>query len=240
MGLNERLLFCKIEDLVVKTIIAGEHIISNATEMFCPFPRYNCFELFGFDVLVDSRLEPWLLEVNLTPALACDSPLDQKIKANVVADLLSLAGVMSMDHRQSEPNQIKKSSVAYTGAPSVHNGLLTKMKSQRRPGKSQGPAPRQQLEGGERSQGQNPGQSAGSKEERLCLRETVDENSRRNFFKRVFPSVDFPYYKQFFEEERPLNHFLDKKLFGKKRLELASAKSQAEKMPLFMQVARQE
>ena len=99
MGLNDKLLFCKIEDLVIKTIISGEHVISNATDMFCPFPRYNCFELFGFDVLVDSHLEPWLLEVNLTPALACDSPLDQKIKANVVADLLSLAGVMSMDHR---------------------------------------------------------------------------------------------------------------------------------------------
>ncbi len=65
----------------------------------------------------------------------------------------------------------------------------------------------------------------------------MEEYGRRNFFKRIFPTVDFPYYKQFFEEERPLNHFLDLKLFSKKRLEIASAKIQAEKMPLFMQIA---
>lgn len=52
----------------------------------------------------------------------------------------------------------------------------------------------------------------------------MEENNRRNLFKRIFPTVDFLYYKQFFEEERPLNHYIDKKLFGKKRLELASAK----------------
>lgn len=95
MGLNDVLLFCKIEDLIIKTIISGEHVINNATEMFCPYPRYNCFELFGFDVLVDNKLEPWLLEVNLTPALGCDSPLDQKIKSNVIADLFSLAGIVT-------------------------------------------------------------------------------------------------------------------------------------------------
>lgn len=74
------------------------------------------------------------------------------------------------------------------------------------------------------SAGQGAAGQQGSKEEKLCLKETVDENNRRNFFKRIFPTVDFPYYKQFFEEDRTINYFLDKKLFGKKRLELASAK----------------
>ena len=76
MGHDDTLLFCKIEDLIIKTIISGENVINNASEMFLPFPHYNCFELFGFDVLIDSDLEPWLLEVNLTPAMGCDSPLD--------------------------------------------------------------------------------------------------------------------------------------------------------------------
>jgi tubulin polyglutamylase TTLL5 len=46
-----------------------------AYEDYVPY-RNNCFELFGFDILIDSNLEPWLLEVNLSPSLGCDSALD--------------------------------------------------------------------------------------------------------------------------------------------------------------------
>ena len=40
----------------------------------------------------------------------------------------------------------------------------------------------------------------------------------RGKFKRVFPTVDYHYYKQFFTEERPLNAILDEKLMAKRRL----------------------
>ena len=95
--------------------------------MFCPAASRNCFELFGFDILIDDKLEPWLLEVNLTPALSCDTPLDQKIKANVVADLLSLAGILTLESRLNEP-KLKNATLAYAGPPSVHNGLLRQNK----------------------------------------------------------------------------------------------------------------
>ena len=75
LGIDHDQIFKKIDDLILKTIIAGENVINNATEMFVPFSN-NCFELLGFDVLIDDQLEPWLLEVNLSPSLNCDSPLD--------------------------------------------------------------------------------------------------------------------------------------------------------------------
>ena len=53
MGIDDNLLFAKIEDILIKTILSVEHIINNAVEMFVPFKHTNCFEMFGFDVLID-------------------------------------------------------------------------------------------------------------------------------------------------------------------------------------------
>jgi hypothetical protein len=61
--------------------------------------RNNCFEILGFDILVDSDLKPWILEVNLNPSLSTDSPLDFKIKSNLVTDTLNLIGLRKFDRR---------------------------------------------------------------------------------------------------------------------------------------------
>ncbi|KAJ4461331.1 putative Tubulin polyglutamylase TTLL5 [Paratrimastix pyriformis] len=55
--------------------------------------RHHAFELFGFDILVDDQLKPWVLEVNLSPSLACGSPLDSFIKNAVVSELLNMAAI---------------------------------------------------------------------------------------------------------------------------------------------------
>ena len=56
-----------------------------------------------------------------------------------------------------------------------------------------------------------------SKDEKIALKEAEEEYKRRGGFKRIFPTIDFNYYKQFFEEDRPLNYFLDAKLMHKQR-----------------------
>lgn len=63
--------------------------MNSACKMFVPHRR-NCFELYGFDILIDSDLKPWLLEVNLSPSLNCDTPIDMKIKSALVRKFAKL------------------------------------------------------------------------------------------------------------------------------------------------------
>ena len=69
----------------------------------------------------------------------------------------------------------------------------------------------------------------------MLLKETEDEYKRRGAFKRVFPSLDFPYYKQFFEEVRPMNYFVDAQIMSKYRLSNPLQARNDEKAPRFLQ-----
>lgn len=94
--MNVELIFEKIEDMIVKTIISIESQIVSSFEMQVPY-RNNCFEVLGFDVLIDDSLRPYLLEVNLNSSLNTDSPLDLRIKGEMLSDLFTLVGIVPLD-----------------------------------------------------------------------------------------------------------------------------------------------
>jgi D-alanine-D-alanine ligase-like ATP-grasp enzyme len=52
-----------------------------------------CFEVLGFDVLIDSDAKPWLLEVNQAPSFATDSDLDYDVKSSVISDTFQLLNI---------------------------------------------------------------------------------------------------------------------------------------------------
>lgn len=58
-----------------------------------------CFEILGFDVLIDEKLKPWLIEINHAPSFATDTPLDFKMKKDVIADAFMLLG---MTHKRKK------------------------------------------------------------------------------------------------------------------------------------------
>ena len=59
-------------------------------------------------MIIDSNLKPWLLEVNLSPSLTCDSPLDLKIKHQLFVDTLNLACFRKFDRRRENLNKMKQ------------------------------------------------------------------------------------------------------------------------------------
>ena len=49
----------KIKDVVWRTLKA----VQETQEQ-----KNNCFEVYGFDIVLDEDLQPWVIEVNLSPA----------------------------------------------------------------------------------------------------------------------------------------------------------------------------
>ncbi|BHF69531.1 Tubulin polyglutamylase ttll5 [Sparganum proliferum] len=103
-------LMLRIEDIIIKSFLAVESPIVSACHLF-QAGKNNCFELYGFDIIVDENLRPWLLEVNLSPSLACDTPLDFKVKSSMLADLLTLAGIQCHDPSRKYHAGVNHSSV---------------------------------------------------------------------------------------------------------------------------------
>ena len=58
-----------------------------------------------------------------------------------------------------------------------------------------------------------------TREEYTLVKETEEEFRRRGHFKRIFPTLEYSYYKQFFlNNERPANRVLDERIMTKRRL----------------------
>lgn len=53
----------------------------------------RCFELYGFDVLIDSKLKPWLIEVNGSPSMTASTTVDGQLKMNLLDDTLTIVNL---------------------------------------------------------------------------------------------------------------------------------------------------
>lgn len=64
--------------------------------------RDLCFEMYGFDVLLDSDLRPWLIEVNVLPSLSSSSLMDKRIKTSLLSDIFNTIGVIPYNKKKIE------------------------------------------------------------------------------------------------------------------------------------------
>ena len=49
-----------------------------------------CFEIFGYDFIIDNNFKPWILEINNNPGLAISSPLIEKLIPRMLDDVFRL------------------------------------------------------------------------------------------------------------------------------------------------------
>uniref|UniRef100_A0A8C0DR73 Tubulin tyrosine ligase like 6 n=1 Tax=Balaenoptera musculus TaxID=9771 RepID=A0A8C0DR73_BALMU len=101
-GYNVGQIWRDIEDIIIKTLISAHPIIKHNYHTCFPNHTLNsaCFEILGFDILLDHKLKPWLLEVNHSPSFSTDSWLDKEVKDSLLYDTLVLINLRSCDKKK--------------------------------------------------------------------------------------------------------------------------------------------
>ena len=92
LGVDTAKLEHDIARVIIKTMCCVQPSIAHVFKSCQPDDVENqmCFEILGFDIFLDHKLRPWILEVNHTPSFTTDTPLDLKIKKGVITDTLHL------------------------------------------------------------------------------------------------------------------------------------------------------
>ena len=80
----------QICDTVARALALVQHVMApkEKTSVIDPF-----FELYGFDLLLDTQFNMWLLEINTFPSLVFDEDVDFEVKGPMIAQTLSIAGI---------------------------------------------------------------------------------------------------------------------------------------------------
>ena len=97
--INSTLIFEKIKDIVIKTIISGQRAMINTTNELNLNDR-SMFNVLGFDILITDKLEPALLEVNTRPFMFIYDKMDKIIKTNLFVDTLNIVGITPFSHEK--------------------------------------------------------------------------------------------------------------------------------------------
>ncbi|XP_052793542.1 tubulin polyglutamylase ttll6-like isoform X34 [Mya arenaria] len=95
-------MWADIDDVIIKTMISAHSVLKHNYRT-C-FPNHvkgsACFEILGFDVMLDRKLRPYVIEVNHSPSFGTDSELDREIKGALIFDTLQLVNFGACDRRK--------------------------------------------------------------------------------------------------------------------------------------------
>ncbi|RVE70405.1 hypothetical protein OJAV_G00064080 [Oryzias javanicus] len=74
-------LFGEMDNIIIRSLQSVQKVIINDK---------HCFELYGYDILLDHDLKPWLIEVNASPSHTPSSQEDYEMKYGLLEDTLNV------------------------------------------------------------------------------------------------------------------------------------------------------
>ena len=78
-----------IDNIIIHTLKACQTVMINDR---------HCFELYGYDIIVDDSLKPWLIEVNASPSLSATTHADRLLKFQLINDTLKCVAPKHWNH----------------------------------------------------------------------------------------------------------------------------------------------
>ena len=82
------LIWPQVKDIIIKVFACCQNDMP-----YCP----STFEMFGFDVIIDTNYRCWLLEINSSPSLERSNVLDDEIKLPLVKDIIKIVEPINID-----------------------------------------------------------------------------------------------------------------------------------------------
>ena len=93
----------KLIDIIIKTVISGYEYLLTKLEEYNLNDR-SFFNLFGYDFIVDSNYDPYLLKVSKRPDLRINDQKDKVINEKLFIDTLNIVGIIPFSHdEKGEP-----------------------------------------------------------------------------------------------------------------------------------------
>jgi hypothetical protein len=91
-GVDTDAIWTRIDEVVVLSIFSGVTRLQHSEKAMGLHTTYaRCFQLLGFDILLDRELQPHVLEINYRPSLDYYRPAEKRMKVGMLTDLLRIA-----------------------------------------------------------------------------------------------------------------------------------------------------
>ena len=111
----------KIKDIIIKSILCiyskllEENDLKNVDDK-------SFYNLLGYDILIDDKFSPNLIEINKNPTMEINNILENEIKKKLFTDTLNLVGIIPYSRKTEKPLKLKNYLV-YNKDDNINNAL---------------------------------------------------------------------------------------------------------------------